>query len=68
MGPSVISLPSVGHHVEDGVPINTVCPSLLLVSMWSLCRLFAEAVHSALGSSVGGVALYVGVDSMCPWP
>lgn len=40
--------------------------AVLHVSVWSLvCH--AEAVQLALGSSSGGIALSIGVNSMCSW-
>lgn len=66
--PSVISLTTAGCHIGDGVSIITVSPSLLPFSLWSLYQCCAEAVKvlPALSSSEG-IALYVGVNSVCLW-
>lgn len=45
---------------------SAMASAVLHVSVWSLvCR--AEAVQLALGSSSGGIALSVGVNSVCSW-
>lgn len=66
--PTVISLPVVGCSIGGGVPVVTVSPSLLPFSLWSLYQCCAEAVKvlPALSSSEG-IALYVGVNSVCLW-
>ena len=58
----MISLPAAGHCVRGGVPIDTMSPSLCSPSV-AYC---AGTVRSALSSSSGEIALYVGVDLVCP--
>ena len=66
-GLSVISFPSLDHHSGSGIPIITMSLSILPSSMWCLYCLCAKAVPSALDSSSGGTAAYVGFDLVCPW-
>lgn len=66
-GLSVISFPSLDHHSGSGIPIITMSLSILPSSMWGLYCLCAKAVPSALDSSSGGIAAYVGLDLACPW-
>lgn len=64
----------------SGTPVYCMSPSILGVGFppllclhLSICCFFcgllhcAEAVHSALGSLSGGIALYVGLDLVCMW-
>lgn len=66
-GPSVISLHIAGSSIRAGVPIITI--SLFLLPFLCGFSVFCcvHAVQSAISPSSGGVALYVGVDSLCQW-
>lgn len=61
---SVTSIPFAGHSIRVGF-LMLLC----VVSPFSLCPsvlCWAEPVQSPLSSS-GGIALYLGVGSVCPW-
>lgn len=63
--PSVVSCPAAGLGIGGGFLHNHVSISLAIFKECGLSiPLCAEAVHSALSSSSGGVALYVDVDSL----
>ena len=34
MGPSATSIPTAGHHVEGGIPLDSMPLSILPISMW----------------------------------
>lgn len=60
--PPCFRLPNQGE-----VLVYTVPSFLLLISMWSVYCLLCESVKSVFSSSSGGIDLYVGVGSVCPW-
>lgn len=53
-------IPIASHKVPDGVLFITISLTVLPFSP-------VESGHSALSSSPGEVAIYIGGDTVCPW-